>query len=86
MPGKKWTNGEKRILIIFSLMMEWLNLKQQHTDTNGSVIFFFDSKNPQTEPKLMVCLDSLGACLCLQASNKEIICCFEQERKFISLY
>lgn len=45
MPGKKWTNREKRILIILSLRMEGLNLKKQHTDANGSVIFFiFDSK------------------------------------------
>lgn len=27
MPGKKWTNREKRILIILSLRMEGLNLK-----------------------------------------------------------
>lgn len=58
MPGKKWTSGEKRILIILSLRMEGLNLKQQHTDTNCSVIFFFFLivKNPQTEPKLRVCI------------------------------
>lgn len=57
MPGKKWTNREKRILIILSLRMEGLNLKKQHTDANGSVIFLFlIVKNPQTEPKLRVCI------------------------------